>query len=133
MDKNDALTSQFFENLGKLFYAVAASDKKVEAIEINTLKEILKSQWLTLDFVDFDNLKQVVLAFDELLKEHQSTEALYQNFVIYKNKEKHLFTSTIKRLILQTTNAISSSFSGRNKSELIMLARLDLEFKKNAS
>lgn len=43
---------------------------------------------------------------------------------------KSLFTENRKRLILKTANAIASSFSNRNKSELIILAKLDIELKK---
>lgn len=131
MNKNKTHTSKFFENLGKLFYAIAASDKKIEAIEITTLKEIIKAHWSTIDSLDYDALKHLEFMFDRLHKEdHLNSEACYLDFVTYKNKQKHLFTDTIKRLILQTSNAIASSFAGRNKSELIMIAKLDIEFKK---
>jgi len=131
MDDNSTYTPSFFENLGKLFYAIATSDRNVEAIEISTLKEIVKTQWATLDVFDYDALKQIIFMFDRLYKDkHLNSGTCYEDFVNYKNKQKHLFTDTINHLILQTSNAIASSFSGRNKSELIMLAKLDIELKK---
>jgi hypothetical protein len=131
MDNNSTYTPTFFENLGKLFYAIAASDHKVEAIEISTLKEIIKTHWAIVDSFDNDALEHIVFMFDRLNTDgHVNSGACYLDFVNYKNTQKHLFTDTIKHLILQTSNAIASSFSGRNKSELIMLAKLDIEFKK---
>jgi hypothetical protein len=128
---NKAFTPQFFENLGKLFYAIAASDHKVEDMEVNAIKEIVKTHWSAIDFIDNDAFKAIEFMFNKLNKEdHQNSDACYLDFVTYKNKQKHLFTDKIKDLILQTSNAIASSFSGRNKSELIMLAKLSLELKK---
>ena len=132
MDKNKTLTPQFFENLGMLFYAIAASDKKVVAIEIKTLKEIVKTHWSTIDFLEYDALEHIEFMFDKLNKEdHLNSDACYLDFVTYKNKHNQFFTDTIKHLILQTSNAIASSFSGRNKSELIMQAKLDIELRKS--
>ena len=52
------------------------------------------------------------------------------SFINYKNENEHEFTEQIKGLILKTAGKIASSFSGENKSELIMLANLNIEFKK---
>ena len=38
-------------------------------------------------------------------------------------------STQIKKMILKTADAIAASFSGKNKSELIMLARLNLKLK----
>ncbi|WP_452228062.1 MULTISPECIES: hypothetical protein [unclassified Lacinutrix] len=131
MEKNEIFTPTFFKNLGKLFYAIAASDKKVEVLEIESLKEIIQSQWLPMASLDPVAVQQIESTFNTLQEEdYQNTEALYQDFVTYKKEETHLFTNSIKSLILQTSNAIASSFSGRNKSELIMLAKLEMELKK---
>ncbi|MBU2939771.1 hypothetical protein KO494_09495 [Lacinutrix sp. C3R15] len=131
MEKNKNFTSLFFKNVGSLFYAIAAADKKVEKKEILVLKNSIKSQWQAVSFLDINALQEIILTFNRLHKENnQDPEVLYQDFVRYKNKEAHLFTSTITNLILQTANAIASSFSDKNKSELIMLAKLEIELKK---
>lgn len=131
MGKNKNFTSVFFKNVGSLFYAIAAADKKVESNEILVLKNSITTQWLSVSLFDTDALQEITNTFNRLHKENkQDPEVLYQDFIRYKNKKKHLFTSTVTNLILQTANAIASSFSGRNKSELIMLAKLEIELKK---
>jgi len=40
---------EFYQILGKLFYAIAASDKVVHKVEIETLKELIKTVWVPLD------------------------------------------------------------------------------------
>ncbi|AXT20376.1 hypothetical protein D7030_04445 [Flavobacteriaceae bacterium AU392] len=60
----------------------------------------------------------------------KSTNKYLDNFLKFKRDNEDLFSKEIKTLILKTANAIASSFANKNKSELIILAKLSLEFKK---
>ena len=115
----------FYQNLGKLFYAISATDKSINEEEITTLKKIIKSEW-TKDF----HLVNIEITFHRLKKENASSEKCFHDFVVYKTENSFLFSSQLKRLISHTAGAIASSFSNRNKSELIMLAQLELELRK---
>jgi len=135
MAAKSKMTLKFYQNLGKLFYAIAAADRKVREEEFNKLKELVKKEWLDVDIIEdaynTDAAYQIEIIFDWLNeKENLNAEACYQAFVNYKNEQPHLFTIDIKKIILSTAHAIANSFSGLNKSELIMLAKLDLELKK---
>jgi hypothetical protein len=126
---------KFYQNLGKLFYAIAASDKKVRQSEFNKLKDIVKTQWLDLDSTrddyDEDAAYQIEIIFDWLnSQENLDAQTCYNEFINYKNEQRHLFSDNIITLIIKTGHAIAASFSGLNKSELIMLAKLSLELKK---
>ena len=128
------LNIKFYQNLGKLFYAVAAVDKNVKEEEYNKLKEIVKSEWLAVDEIedDFhtDAAYQIEIVFDWLYKEEKlDAKIWFEEFVSYKNEQPHLFPKSIKQLILKTANAVAASFSGKNKSELIMLAKLEMFLK----
>ena len=48
------LNIKFYQNLGKLFYAIAAVDKNAREEEYNKLKEIVKSEWLAVDEIEDD-------------------------------------------------------------------------------
>ncbi|TGV04339.1 hypothetical protein [Flavivirga rizhaonensis] len=129
------ITPKFYQNLGKLFYAVAASDKQVRDEEFNKLKALVKKQWLNADIVkdDFNSnaVRQIEYVFEWLHKNEKLNAQMYfDDFINYKNEHPHLFTKNIRKLIMKTAGAIASSFSGLNKSELIMLAKLDMELKK---
>ena len=135
MKTKKKMTLKFYQNLGKLFYAVAIADKQVHKFEIDELKSIVKKQWLDIDSIiddyDTDGAYQIEIVFDWLNKEtHLDAKSCFNDFVTYKNEQPHLFTDEVKKLILKTANAIAASFSGLNKSELIMLAKLDLELKQ---
>lgn len=126
---------KFYQNLGKLFYAIAAIDFEVNAAEINKLKNLVRKHWLDMDDVEdtygTDAAYQIEIVFDWLNKnETKNGKACYDDFVRYKNEQKYLFTKEVKKMIMKTAGEIAQSFAGKNKSELILLAKLNIEFKK---
>lgn len=128
MKATPEMLNLFYRNLGKLFYAIAAADKVVREDEINSLKEIVKSEWLRVDDVedDFgsDSAFQIEIVFDWLVEQDLPAAECFSDFEFFINEHDNLFTSSIKKLIWKTANSIASAFSGKNKSELIMLAKL---------
>ena len=125
----------FYQALGKLFYAIAAADKHVLEEEYNALKKILETEWVVIDEFKDDNnsngLKQIQIVFDWLNKKQELKPNQYlKDFLEFKNNNENLFTKNIKYLISKTAHAIANSYSRKNKSELIILAKLDLELKK---
>lgn len=135
MDNKKHLNVHVYEVLGKLFYAIAATDGVVKPKEFNKLKELVKSLWLSVDDTedDFhtDAAYQIEIVFDWLNDQNNlDSDKLFDEFVAYKDNQSHFFTPNIKKLITKTANEIANSFSGKNKSELILLAKLDLELKK---
>ena len=135
MKTEKKMTLKFYQNLGKLFYAIAAVDKQVRDEEFDKLKELVKKHWLEVDSIEDSYLTdaafQIEFVFDWLFKEENlNTKSCYNAFLNYKNEQPHLFTDSIKKLILKTAGAIAASFSGVNKSELIILAQLDIDLRK---
>lgn len=128
------LFRQFYQNLGKLFYAIAAVDNNVRDEELDKLKNVVKKEWLTTNFID-DSLKisiedSIINTFKWLHDDNEyNAETCYNSFLTFKTEHEWLFTNEINTLILKTARAIAASFSKVNKSELIMLAKLDMELK----
>ncbi|MFT6795778.1 MAG: hypothetical protein ACJART_000916 [Maribacter sp.] len=122
-----------YENLGKLFYAMAISDGSVHAKEWDKVKEIVKEDWLYVDdFTDrygTDAANQIEIVFDGLMEYTRSSEECYVEFKDFYKEHPHAFSEKIKSLTLKTANAIASAFSGRNKSELVLLAKINLLLK----
>lgn len=133
MDKSNNI--KFYQNLGKLFYAIAASDKVVKEEELDKLKETVKKAWLTSNLVQ-DDVKaeaehSIINTFKWLNRDNEyDAETCFNSFLNYKKDHEQLFTKELNALILKTANGIASSFSRKNKSELIMLAKLNLELNK---
>lgn len=130
--KTKKLNTKFYQNIAKLFYAIAKIDKVVERQEIETLKEIVKEEWLqideTLDAFGTDTAYQIEIVFDWLYSKNATAEDCFEDFVEYYHNHLFFFSTEIKQLIMNTATKIANSFAGKNKSELILLAKLRIEF-----
>jgi len=124
------IQSLFYQNLGTLFYAIAAADKTVRLEEISTLKQIVNTEWLALDGVknkaEIDAMREIKITFNKLKEQTKNADACLAEFKLFKKAHEYLFTENVKQLIWKTANAIVSSFSRRNKSELIIITELGI-------
>jgi len=118
----------FYQKMGELFYAVAASDKVVRKQEYDALKNLVQREWSSLD--DYkdefqsDAVYQMEIVFEWFEYEQMNGQDCFDNFAQYYKENKNLFTPGKKQLIWKTVNAIANAFSGKNKSEVIMLSQL---------
>jgi hypothetical protein len=125
----------FYQAIGKLFYAVAATDKQVVPEEINAFKKLLKTRWLKADEFknqnNFEGIKQIYFTFEAFNKlDNPDPGKCFEDFLNFKKSHEDLFKKNLKQLISRTAHAIANSYARKNKSELIILAQLDLELKK---
>lgn len=121
--------SVLFQKLGELFYAIAAADKIVRNQEYDALREFVKKEWgkseNLKDPFGADAVFQMEIVFDWFDYEGRDAWECFENFREFKKTHEELFTPERKKLILNTASAIANAFSGKNKSELIMLAKLE--------
>ncbi len=127
-------TILFYQNLGLLFYAIAAADKVIQKEEFDTLKETIKTQWNSFEQTK-DNYNELVtyqmeIVFEWFDYEKRDAQECFNSFSEYVLKHPKTFTLKKRALIIKTATAIANSFSGKNKSELIMLGKLVLLFNK---
>jgi len=134
MKENKGRNVYFYHSLGKLFYAVAAADKVVRDQEFEQLKSCVVKYWLDLDDVEdvfnSDAAYLIEIVFDGILAFDLDSEEMYQAFLDFYREQNHFFTPDVKSLILKTAREIASSFAGVNKSELMLIARLQIELHK---
>ncbi|MDI1303715.1 MAG: hypothetical protein PSX42_02480 [bacterium] len=120
--------THFYEHLGKVFYSIAAIDKNIRKEEIDKLKQIIQTEWLPLEnsFNEFgdDTAYEIEIVFDWLLANEWELEQVIPNFKIFRTEHQSLFTPAVNALIIKTANAIATSFSGKNKSEHVLLSQL---------
>ncbi len=131
---NSDLQQKFYQNLGRLFYAIAAADSIVRKEEIESVKEIVKTEWLQRDGVvdDFgtDAAFQIEIILDWMDANKPDPQSAFQTFSEFYSLHTELFSGEVKKLILKAAREIASSFKGNNKSELVLLAKLQTLFKK---
>ncbi|PWK20691.1 hypothetical protein [Xanthomarina spongicola] len=134
MKTDNDLVQKFYQNLGKLFYAIAAVDNNVRDVELEKLKNVVKKEWLTTNLID-NSLKiniedSIINTFKWLHDDNEyHAETCYNSFLTFKKEHESLFTDRMNTLILKTARAIAASFSKVNKLELMLLTKLDMELK----
>lgn len=118
----------FYQKMGELFYAIAASDKVVRKAEYEALKKLVSKEWKNLDGYEdpfhTDAAYQIEVVFDWFDYEQLDANDCFDSFADYKKENGKFFTLEVKKLIWKTANAIANAFAGKNKSEVIMLAKL---------
>ena len=136
MNSNQNIAHQFYQNLGKVFYAIAAADNSVKEEEFKTLQRLIIKDYSNTDFIGLNNNNEevhiVIETFNWLRNDKEyNAEDCYKSFVNFKKQNESIFTENVNKLILKTAGKIAASFSKTNKSELIMLAKLNIELKKS--
>lgn len=130
MRYSEKVACELYQNLGKVFYAVAMADKSVHIKEIEKLRSFIRKYWLDVDEVEDeygeDAAFQIETVFDWLLEYEKDGDQCFEEFEEFYKDHEQKFTPYIKILVLDTANAIANSFSGTNKSELVLIAKLKL-------
>ena len=131
MNTKQQTTTAFYQNLGKLFYAIALADKCVRNEEFDMLENVIKTEWIALDKSYPSDTIMVLDTFKQLRNDTNTDADFYfDSFVNFKRSHEAYFNKKINSLILKTARKIATSFSDQNKSELILLAKLNLELNK---
>lgn len=129
MKPSESTMIHFYQQLGKVFYSIATVDKIIRKEEFAQLKKIVKKEWLPLEdsLTEFgdDSAYQIEIVFDWLVANGWDSEQVIPDFKFFRNEHQHLFTPEINALILKTANAIATSFSGKNKSEHVLISQLN--------
>lgn len=128
MKPSDKTMVLFYQQLGKLFYSIAAVDKTVREEEIEKLKKIVNQEWLplenTFDVFGTDSAYQIEIVFDWLAENQCNYKQILPDFKLFRTEHSSLFTPQVNALIIKTAKAIASSFAGENKSEHVLISQL---------
>ncbi len=128
--ENNIYPEAFYQKLGYLFYSIAHSDRRISGEELNTLQQIIREDWISLDDMNdaygSDTAYQIHIIFDFLREKEYNSESAYNVFTRYFKEHIQLFSDDVLDRIFHSTNRIADSLNGRNKSELRALARLHL-------
>lgn len=122
-----------YENLGRLFYAVAMVDGVVHVKEVDKLKAFIRKYWLDVDMIEdeygTDAAFRIETVFDWMVEHEKDGKECFGKFQEFYEINKEKFTPFIKVLILDTAHAMANALAGKNKTELVLLAKLELFLK----
>ncbi len=110
----------FYAELGKLFYQIAAADGKVAQAERRVLRDLVRKNWEPPDSgkdeYGSDQAGLLIAAFDYEESENEITADLASFEAFYKDNKPD-FTTQIKKNILQTSKAIAEAYRSKNHAE----------------
>jgi len=116
----------FFQKTGKILFAIAMADKKIAPQEYEALQSLIQEE-LKLTYLKEDEIKhitQLKYAFDWMVENPKSTDDILAEYKEFKNENRALFTPEIIDFIYKTANRIAGSYANKNKSELVVLAKI---------
>ncbi len=125
---------QIAKAIGFLVYAVAKSDLKVMPEEKEVIHDFVNENWKVfadeedpfgiraMDYID----KMMVL----LDKQEVKSEEAFDNFEKIFREYHDRFTIEIKEFALDLCIKVGGSFNQMNKSELVLLSRIEQLFKR---
>lgn len=123
--------SMLYQQLGKLFYAVAISDNTIHDTEFEALQRCVHEYWA--DYNDLNQLfkenpAQIIEAvFEGVEAFGLDGHQMFQEFVSYKKEHPRLFTEPFNTLILDTAKTIAHAFGGIERFEQKILIALEKE------
>ncbi|MBR9854596.1 MAG: hypothetical protein GYB37_08465 [Algicola sp.] len=128
MLNSEKIGNEFYQNLGKLFYAVAMADNNVRPKEVERLRKYVRQFWLDVDDVEdefhTDAAYQIEIVFDWLKDEEKEGDEYFNEFKDFYKDHPEKFSESLKKLIVETSESIASSFAGKNRSEMLTIFKL---------
>jgi hypothetical protein len=121
------MNTPLYEHIGKLFYAVAKIDGAMAFEEFRTFNRIIERDWKDHNTKAVNYMRTT---FSDLQAENKAPKKCFDEFINFLKAHPEVFSDNLKTLILKTANKIAYAFAGINKSELHLIATLDIEFKK---
>lgn len=119
---------RFYKELGNLFYAIAAADKKITEKEKAALDEEVQFAWKhydnTTDRFGSDRAFLIEFEFETMEDNDEPADTAYNSFEVwFKENEKSIDESTRSR-IFNSARHIAESVRKINEKELDYLVRL---------
>jgi tellurite resistance protein len=119
---------EFFIEFGRLLYAIAKSDGKVQKPELEKIRQIVKEQLTKMDdssdafgtpaafYLEFE--------FERLLDFEVKIRDAYDSFLGFATENKAFFTADIKKLVINTSEKVAYAFNGVEDAEQALLNSL---------
>ena len=116
-----------YQHIGKLFYAIASADGTIRNEEILGLEKMIKKYWMADQHKP--NASLIYDGFNDQLMKKTDPETCFNDFMEYRKSSPHKFTEELRSAIVKSAHEIAASFSNKNKSELIFLAKLSIDLR----
>lgn len=120
--------TRFYKQLGKLLYAVAKADGKVQEPEVKAIHEIVVADLLPLeesiDAFGTDAAFYAEFEFDLLHDRNVHKDLAYKDFVNYLKENDQHIDAQLRALILKAVEKVAEAYHGTEEPEAELIADL---------
>lgn len=113
----------FHTALAHLFYALIKVDQRIDVHEKKQIVAIVEQQQID-TFETQDDKEYFYAMLRTLIKDNKNIEDAYIIFKNYVIANRDIFTKERSNRVIKGAHKICASFANKNKSELILLARI---------
>lgn len=121
-------TNRFYKQLGNLFYAIAAADRKIRPEERKSLADEIQYSWKhfdeSTDRFGSDRAFVIQFEFDTMEENYETSEHAYRAFQHFFLENEKEIDSETRRKIFSSARHIAESVRKINHPELEYLVRL---------
>jgi len=119
---------QFYSEVGKLLYAVAAVDGNVQKQEYDKLREIVEKKLVpeehSTDQFGTDNAYYAEIEFDILLDRGTGYKTCFESFCNFVEEHKTAFDKHLKTMITNLAKELAHVYRGTNSRESELIKQL---------
>ncbi len=123
METQGIQSNTFHKKLAHLFYAVAMADRKMVIEEKRQIVAYVEKYW-SHSFDKNDGKEVIYETMRELIQKQETSDNAFSVFTRYYQSQSEGFSKDLCLKIMEAADGIATSFSKRNKSELILLTKL---------
>lgn len=120
--------NNFYKQLGNLFYAIAAADKKIRPEERESLSKEIQFSWKhfdeSTDRFGSDRAFVIQFEFDTMEEQFETAEHAYKSFENYFSENQSDIDEPTRKRIFNSARHIAESVRKINHPELEYLVRL---------
>lgn len=131
---NNMNDQEYYKELGRLLYAIAKVDGKVQQKESEELHRIVKTELLKIadgkDEYDTAIAYTTEFEFDMLREREWSSEEAFESFAEFIRNRQEL-SPKLKTLAYRSAEKVADSFHGTNTREAELLERLNKLLQQN--
>lgn len=119
---------RFYKELGNLFYAIAAADKKISEKERKALDEEVQFAWKhydhSMDRFGSDRAYLIEFEFETMEDNDEPAESAFRSFQDFFNEYAEEFDAPTRHRIFNSARHIAEGMRKINQEELVYLVRL---------
>ena len=125
---------EFYQELGKLLYAIANADGKVQKAELKQLQKIVSDELVPLDDTtdEFGTNAAFIteFMFDVYEGTKQDVEKAFNSFLGYLQINKPMLDEKHKKAVISAAHKVAEAFKGMTDEEKQLIKTLEKEIKR---